>query len=253
MQGNIDFSGTLSGSIAGGGGGSEVTITPTLSTGAKIADYSIDSETGSLYAPAGISKAQQPLLILGDTISIDLSHYYDKEDIDYTLSHNYQPKLYAYSPIEISGEDYNQISLTFDINDYATKTYVQNNYQPTLIAGTGISIDSITNTISCTASGGIDYSTSEQDTGIKWIDGKNIYRKTYPLNNISISTSGTDLTSYIDNMNTFSNMIKAFCVGNTYKSAIDISVYVYEGHLYGITNSNYGGIDYITIEYTKNS
>lgn len=37
----------------GGGGGSTVTITPTLSTGTKIADYSIDDTSGSLYAPTG--------------------------------------------------------------------------------------------------------------------------------------------------------------------------------------------------------
>lgn len=29
--------------------------------------------------------------------------------------------------------------------------------------------------------GGVDYSTTEQDTGIKWIDGKNIYQKTYEV------------------------------------------------------------------------
>lgn len=37
----------------GGGGGSTVTITPTLSTGTKIADYSIDGVSDSLYAPNG--------------------------------------------------------------------------------------------------------------------------------------------------------------------------------------------------------
>lgn len=37
----------------GGGGGSTVTITPTLSSGTKIADYSIDEVSGSLYAPNG--------------------------------------------------------------------------------------------------------------------------------------------------------------------------------------------------------
>lgn len=36
-----------------GGGGSNVTITPTLSTGTKIADFEIDGQTGELYAPTG--------------------------------------------------------------------------------------------------------------------------------------------------------------------------------------------------------
>ena len=37
----------------GGGGGSTVVITPTLSEGTKIADYSIDGTAGELYAPTG--------------------------------------------------------------------------------------------------------------------------------------------------------------------------------------------------------
>lgn len=36
-----------------GGGGSTVTITPTLSTGTKIADFEIDGTQGELYAPQG--------------------------------------------------------------------------------------------------------------------------------------------------------------------------------------------------------
>lgn len=39
--------------VQGGGGGSTVTITPTLATGTKIADYSIDGVSDSLYAPTG--------------------------------------------------------------------------------------------------------------------------------------------------------------------------------------------------------
>ena len=178
MQGNIDFTGSLSGSISGGGGGgSDVTITPTLQSGTKIADYEIDGDEGALYAPKGISQAQQPLLILGDVISIDLSNYYDKVDIDYTLEHSYQKKLYAYTPLQITGNDYNEISLTFDINDYASKNYVQSNYQPTLTAGNNISIEN--NVISATGMGGINYSTAEQDTGLLWYDGSHIYQKTF--------------------------------------------------------------------------
>lgn len=37
----------------GGGGGSTVTITPTLSTGTKIADFTINGDSDSLYAPSG--------------------------------------------------------------------------------------------------------------------------------------------------------------------------------------------------------
>ena len=52
MQASIDFDGTLIGSIAGGGGGgSEVTITPVITEGTKIADYSIDGNEGAIYTP----------------------------------------------------------------------------------------------------------------------------------------------------------------------------------------------------------
>ena len=37
----------------GGGGGSTVSIAPTLTTGTKIADFEIDGDEGSLYAPSG--------------------------------------------------------------------------------------------------------------------------------------------------------------------------------------------------------
>jgi len=40
-----------------GGGGSTVTITPTLSEGIKIADFEIDGNSGALYAPSGGSVA----------------------------------------------------------------------------------------------------------------------------------------------------------------------------------------------------
>ena len=50
MEGFLDFEGTLEGMIHAG---TEVEITPTLSTGTKIADYSIDNVPGELYAPTG--------------------------------------------------------------------------------------------------------------------------------------------------------------------------------------------------------
>lgn len=37
--------------------------------------------------------------------------------------------------------------------------------------------------------GGIDYSTSEQDTGLKWIDGKTVYQKTYQYSSV-VSVGG---------------------------------------------------------------
>ena len=42
----------------GGGGGSVVDITPVLTEGTKIADFEIDGEEGSLYAPASSGGTQ---------------------------------------------------------------------------------------------------------------------------------------------------------------------------------------------------
>lgn len=45
--------------------------------------------------------------------------------------------------------------------------------------------------------GGVDYSTTEQDTGLKWIDGKPIYQKTY--SEVLTSTIGNGATWYAMN------------------------------------------------------
>ena len=160
MDGSINFSGTLAGSIAdSGGGGSTVTITPTLESGTKIADYSIDGDSGSLYAPTSLS-ANLPLSISNNVLSIDLSNYMTETEI-YTF---FPTTSYVNNMFQSMSRD------------------LQENYQKKLVAGTGISIDSITNTISCTASGGgANYSTTEQDTGILWTDGRHIYQKTFVL------------------------------------------------------------------------
>ncbi len=54
--------------------------------------------------------------------------------------------------------------------------------------------------------GGIDYSTTEQDTGLKWVDDKPIYQKTF---NTSINSS-IDITALnIDNITEYKGMWRA--------------------------------------------
>lgn len=58
-------------------------------------------------------------------------------------------------------------------------------------------------TLSTDGTGVINYSTEEQDTGIKWIDGKKIYQKTYNIGNATgtrqlIDTLGSDFSDIID-------------------------------------------------------
>ena len=51
--------------------------------------------------------------------------------------------------------------------------------------------------------GGIDYSETEQDTGLKWIDGKKIYQKTYSF---TTPSSGQSLT--LDTIATLDTIIE---------------------------------------------
>ena len=47
-------------------------------------------------------------------------------------------------------------------------------------------------------SGGINYSTTEQDTGLKWIDGKPIYQKTIVYTNTSVSLVDLNIDEIVD-------------------------------------------------------
>lgn len=77
--------------------------------------------------------------------------------------------------------------------------------------------------ISGVGGGGIDYSTTEQDTGLKWIDGRTIYQKSFIFENSSDSF-GQDFvftsSSLINCMlirgwNTWHNQDNNYCVTNT--------------------------------------
>lgn len=50
-----------------------------------------------------------------------------------------------------------------------------------VMVGTGLSIDAETGVLSSTITGVVDYTETEQDTGMKWIDGKTIYQRTFVL------------------------------------------------------------------------
>lgn len=70
VQGMIDLS--------GGGGGSSVDITPVLTSGTKIADYTIDGDEGSLYAPTPEEYSA------GDNININENNVISASDTKYT-------------------------------------------------------------------------------------------------------------------------------------------------------------------------
>lgn len=261
MQGNIDFIGSLTGSIAGGGGGgSDVTITPTLATGTKIADYTIDSESGSLYAPTpqGLT-AELPLEISDNVISIDLSDYATVSDLD-----DYQEKLTAGNYININSS--NEISCTPPITNvwYTPEAGVQ---QDVLIGK--FTVNEVTQNVYAPSGGTIwDYSTSEVDTGQKWTDNKNLFVKTFQ-GQLTISTTNRTWYDVISNL---SYMDKVFVMPESYielsDAIINIPYTSYFNNVGAVVGANYdtpshtfqlliGGLpvgtyDYeITLKYTK--
>lgn len=236
MQGTISFDGTLSGGITGGGGGgSEVTITPTLQSGTKIADYSIDQEAGSLYAPTPeelpdtiVTKALRKYNDTSQTKIMTVTTY-DKEN-DQEVSQD----IYAPSPVDCwytpgLEQDY-QIG-QFTYGDVTQNVYIPD-FQRPLTAGQNITID-VNNVISASGGSSWDYSTTEVNTGQKWIDGKDIYCK------VINSTLTNDITSFnIPNVSTYIKtdgyVLKS---DNTYS----LPVTYYESNNYRIANE----FDYI--------
>lgn len=171
MQGSIVFDGTLSGSIAGGGGGgSEVNITPTLTEGEKIADYEIDGTPGELYAP---TPTPLPEHIVTDIHGFSYTPYPSTEVARYTIDDgeeqsirtpDYTTTWEAYPGVD---QDYTIGLLRCYGSTFNVKIPY---YQKPLTAGTNITIDS-DNVISASGGSSWDYSTTEVNTGQKWIDG----------------------------------------------------------------------------------
>lgn len=103
--------------------------------------------------------------------------------------------------------------------------------------------------------GGIDYSTEEQNTGLKWIDGSYIYVKSYVSpSSIIISNSGTNITSYIDNETDILLFIKSEGVSDGSVSNIQCSNLFIgktsENNIFAYCAES-GTFNVITIWYTK--
>ena len=262
MQGTINFDGTLSGSIAGGGGGgSEVSITPIVTTGTKIADFEIDGNTGSLYSPT-------PESLPGTIVTKALRKYNDTTQtkimtvttLDTSNNQEVSQDIYAPSPVQCWYTP--GLEQDYQIGQFTYGGVTQNVYIPyfqrPLTAGSGINID-VDNVISCTASGGVNYSTTEQDTGLKWIDNRPIYQRTLVYNpnlntNSYITIDNTITTSYADHV-----MVKDmdwrysdYIVAGQNTGSGGINVTITSG---GVSLENMSGATahdfYITLLYTK--
>lgn len=116
----------------------------------------------------------------------------------------------------------------------------------------------------------MDYSTSEQDTGCKWIDGKKIYRKTYVVSlpssgsSMSVNHGISNLSSYIksEGVAVFSNgmttrFLPCFYIGSdgSFSNQYYCSIYGGATDKQNFT-LNFGsayldGTAYVTLYYTK--
>lgn len=117
--------------------------------------------------------------------------------------------------------------------------------------------------------GGIDYSTTEQDTGVKWVDGKPIYKisfsGTFQLS--AQHTASIILENNFLNNHNVSNIIK--CEGTTVNNNVYRNLVYYVGNYdcaYYVATKNDGNLTYAflapagtdvtvnaTFYYTKNT
>ena len=111
------------------------------------------------------------------------------------------------------------------------------------------------------ATGGIDYSTSEQDTGLKWIDGKSIYQKTFSFTGVRNPNDWT----YVDTISNLETPIKTECLIDYYNNIAGGIVWTFGyDYIRSMVNPNDGSVYYyasqlgsgtanivITVWYTK--
>jgi len=106
----------------------------------------------------------------------------------------------------------------------------------------------------------IDYSTSEQSTGIKWIDGSIIYQKTINLGSLPNSTtknvahgiSNLDSIVRIEAIITNGTVFAALPFVNTSSAAANIAVNANATNVSVTTGTNRTGYSgYATLYYTK--
>ena len=114
--------------------------------------------------------------------------------------------------------------------------------------------------------GGIDYSTDEQDTGLKWIDGKKVYRKTISVGampNATIKNVDHNITN-LDTVISASGMVYrtddqsyyTLPLVHSFAASNNISISVTGTQISLATGYNWSTITdngYVTILYTKSA
>ena len=212
---------------------SKTEVTPIGSTGTKIATITIDGEDYDIYSQSG-----------GSTVTASVVAYTNYERVT----------------INVDGVNY-----IFDIPHKLSGLWDTEIYSATLQAGDVLTWDGEEEewTNMPIPSSQLDYSTTEQNTGKKWIDGRPIYQKTFygaSANsgaNLTLDSSFTD--SLYDNVMMvnirwgYTSGSNHFVIGSIFggsSTAIFPNVY---GN--GLVLSNKTGVTatdiYITLEYTK--
>lgn len=226
---------------SGGGGGSDVSYTQVLGSGTKIGTISIDSDLTDIYAPT-------PPTNINDLSDVVIANPRFNDALLYNQQSgkwiNSAIPQYSYSLGELQN-----VTITTPVDGQVLK------YDST-------SSKWINANESGGGGGGIDYSTTEQDTGLTWVDGRPIYQKTYYVDGL---TSGLH---YID-VNFTSSLYDRVWItdiqwGYTYNGSIvcptnyggtggRIECEVYGSS--GLYLSNNTGVDadyvYVTLRYTK--
>lgn len=105
--------------------------------------------------------------------------------------------------------------------------------------------------------GGTSYSTTEQDTGLTWVDGKHIYQKSIFVDGaVSVSTSAITVSSSYFDVSIVDTFISASAIrltGSQGTCSTPASAWK-DGtsfKIYGSTTVS--NVDYITVQYTKTS
>ena len=173
------------------GGGSDVSFTQVQNTGTKIGTITIDDVSIDIYAPtpdivsyaSNISDIGKEKIGTIKINNVDNDVYIREVTITTTWTSNLDGYYLNISVGDSSYQNYvpNNVNGLSDVNISSPSN------------GQVLSYDSTSskwiNTTPSSGGGGINYSETEQDTGIKWIDGKTIYQKTIDFGALPNSTT----------------------------------------------------------------
>lgn len=108
--------------------------------------------------------------------------------------------------------------------------------------------------------GGINYSTDEQDTGLKWVDGKTIYQKTVNFGTLTNNKTVAHGISNLDNVINFFGIAKNPDTGDViqlvYNESTDkVETVVGSTNIITYVAGNFSAFTYcyVTIQYTKSA